>query len=286
MTDQNQGGGDGGQGGGQQQQQQQKPWHDGLDPLLLGHAQNKGWKLDDPRGAFEAAAKSSAELQKHFGVPADQILKLPKDATDEAGWAAVRQRLGMPKEAKEYDFSGVKRANGSDVDQSLTDALRGVLHKAGTPKDAAPDVLKAVVKLQDDAVAARDAERAAKLQTDRADLQREWGQNAEFNRLTAMQGARRALGSEEAAKAVIDGMQESIGYKATMEFWRKIGAGTSEDTFVDVTKGGNPTTMNGAKAKIAELQSDTEWVDKYLKGSPKHVQEMNSLILLASGAAA
>lgn len=263
-----------------------KPWHDGLDPLLIGHAQNKGWDLNDPKAAFSAAAKSSAELQKHFGVPADQLLRLPKDTTDEAGWSAVRQRLGAPKEAKEYDFSGVKYADGGDLDQSFTDAMRGVLHKAGTPKEAAPEVLKTVVKWLGDADSAESAAKTARLQTEMRELDAEWGSNKEFNRLTAMQGARRAVGDDLGAKKLIDAMQDAIGYKATMEFWRKVGAGTSEDTFVEMNKGGSPTTMNGAKARIAELQADPDFVARYLKGSLKEVAEMNNLILLSSGVAA
>lgn len=263
------------------------PWHDGLDPLLLGHAQNKGWKLDDPKAAFEAAAKSSAELQKHFGVPPDQLLRLPKDASDEAGWNAVRQRLGAPKEAKEYDFSTIKYADGGELDQSFTDTMRGVLHKAGTPKDAAPEVLKAVVKWLGDADSAESAARTARLNTEMSQLKQEWGGNWEFNRLTAMQGARRATGGDDAAAVkLVDAMQEAMGYKATMEFWRKIGSGTSEDTFVEVGKGGNVTTQNGAKARIAELQGDQDFVKRYLSGDGKARQEMDSLIQLASGVAA
>lgn len=265
-----------------------KPWFDGLDAETLGHWDNKGWKYqEDPKSLASELTKAWKAAEKHIGAPADQILRLPKDASDEAGWNAVRQRLGMPKEAKEYDFSAVKRANGNDVDPALAESLRSTLHKAGTPKDAAADVLKAVVKHMDDADAAKSAERAAKLQADRTALQQEWGSNAEFNRLTAMQGAKRAMGgNDEAATNIINAMQEAIGYKATMEFWRKIGSGTTDDTFIESGQGGNPVTMNGAKARIAELEGDREWTARYLKGGVKEVAEMNALLALASGAAA
>ena len=264
------------------------PWFEGkLDAELIGHIENKGWKKDDPIDVAINATKQARELQKHFGVPPDQLLKLPAKPDDEAGWKAVRERLGAPKEAKDYDFSGVKHADGKDVDTALADAVRGALYKAGMPKDAAPEVLKAAVKTLDDQNSARATERAARLQTERGDLQKEWGSNWEFNRLTAMQGAKRATGGDDAAAGgLIEAMQDKIGYKATMEFWRKIGSGTSEDTFVDTASGGNPTTRNGATARLAELKGDKEWAGRLLKGDAAAKREFDGLMQLIHGSAA
>ena len=263
-----------------------KPWYEGkADAETIGWLQNKGWDKDPVTAAIEAS-KARREAERFLGAPPEQLLRLPKDATDEAGWNAVRQRLGAPKEAREYDFSTVKFADGSELEQSFTDRMRAALHKAGTPKDAAPGVVKEVVGFMDAADAADTAAKAARLQSERTALQSEWGPNAEFNRLTAMQGAKRAVGSEEKAAEVISAMQDAIGYKATMEFWRKIGAGTSEDTFVESGHGGNPVTMNGAKARIEELKNDPEWTARYLKGMPKEKAEMDNLIMLVTGVAA
>jgi len=255
---------------------------DGFDAETIGHWDNKGWKKDDPKALVGELHKAWKAAEKFVGVPPDQVLKLPKDASDEAGWAAVRQRLGMPAEAKDYDFSTVKRADGSAIDQALSDTLRASLHKAGVAKDAAPEIVKAVVKNMDDAASASTAARAATLKAERDSLTREWGNNFEFNRLTAMQGAKR-LGVDEATVAKLEG---ELGYAKVMEMFRKIGQGTSEDTFVEAGSGGNPTTMNGAKARIAELRSDPEFVKNYLAGRKKEVDEMNNLISISSGAAA
>lgn len=260
-----------------------KPWYDGLDGETIGHWDNKGWKKDDPKALVTELTKAWKGLEKHFGAPADQIIRLPKDTSDEAGWKAVRQRLGAPPEAKDYDLSGIKRADGSDLDAAFVDTMRASLHKAGVPKDAASEIVKAAIKPMDDAAAATLAARQAAAQAGRTDLQKEWGSNFEFNRLTAMQGAKRAAGSDEAGAKLIDSMEQAIGYKATMEFFRKIGAGTSEDTFVESSSSGNPTTLNGAKARIEELKSDPEWTARFLKGSKKEVDEMNNLMRLVVG---
>lgn len=264
------------------------PWYEGkLDTEALGHIENKGWKKDDPIDVAINATKQARELQKHFGVPPEQLLKLPKDTADEAGWKAVRERLGAPKEPKEYDLSGVKFKDGKDIDAGLADALRASLHKAGTPKDAAPEIAKAVVGFMDGKDAAAASERAAKITAERAELTKEWGTNWEFNRLTAMQGAKRAAGSDEGAQKLVDAMQNTIGYKATMEFWRKIGAGTTEDTFVENTGGGtNPVTRAGAVARLSELKADKAWASRLLAGDAATKREFDGLMQLIHGEAA
>lgn len=254
------------------------PWYEGkLDAELLGHIENKGWKKDDAIDVAINATKQARELQKHFGVPPDQLLKLPKDTADEAGWRGVRERLGMPKEAKDYDFSSL-----GEVDASLADKMRGALHKAGVAKDSAPEVLKAVVEHLSGQKSAADTERAARLQTERAELQKDWGSQFDFNRLTAMQGAKR-LGVDEATVAKLEG---EVGYAKVMEMFRKVGAGTNEDTFVDTASGGNPTTRNGAVARLAELKSDAGWGKRLLAGDASTKREFDGLMQLIHGSAA
>src|SRR5262245_12857628 len=258
------------------------PWYEGkADAELIGHWDNKGWKKDDPAAIAIEASKAARELQKHFGVPADQLLKLPK-AEDTAGWDAVHQRFGKPAEAKEYDLSTVKFADGAELEIGFVDTMRAALHKAHVAKDAAPEVVKAVVKYLGDADAAEAADFAARLQTDRTALQQEWGTNFEFNRLTAMQGAKR-LGIDQ---AMVEAIEKVAGYRKTMELFHRIGASTNEDTFVTTSVDGAVTTANGAKARIEELRADKAWVDRYLKGDRVAVTEMNNLLILQHGAAA
>src|SRR5882757_381470 len=96
-----------------------KPWHDGVEAEFIGHAQNKGWKLDNPKEAFAAAAKVARDLERHFGAPADQIIRMPKADAPPAEISAFRQRLGWPAEAKDYDFSTIKDAAGQPLAQPL-----------------------------------------------------------------------------------------------------------------------------------------------------------------------
>lgn len=266
----------------QQQQQQTKPWFDGIDAETTGHWDNKGWKYKDgPKDLAVELTKAWKGLEKHFGAPADQIIRLPKETTDEAGWKAVRQRLGMPAEAKEYDFSAVK-FNGGDLDAAFTDPLRAALHKAGVSKDAAPEIVKAVVGYLENSDKAETAEAKAAYDAAVARIKQEWGSNFTINELNALQATRRLGITQEQ----YDKIKSAVGPDVAAEMFRKIGAGTTEDTFVDNKGGGSPVTRNGAIARRAELEADKDFMKRYLAGGAKETQEMNALIAQIVGEAA
>jgi hypothetical protein len=259
------------------------PWYEGkADAETIGHWQNKGYDISKPDVIAIEVTKAARELQRHFGVPPDQLLKLPNSAADEAGWKAVHSRLGVPTEAKDYDLATIKWADGTDLEPGFVDMMRASLHKANVAKDRATDVVQSVVKWLGDADKAEAADTTVKRTQERERLLREWGNNAEFNRLTAMQGARRlGVNEEDVAR-----FESILGYDRTMEIFRKIGAGTSEDTFVQSGQGGNPTTANGAAARRAELMADQGWAERYLKGGVTERREMEALNTMIAGAAA
>lgn len=260
------------------------PWYEGkVSTEVLGFWQNKAYDLKDPVTVAVESGKAAFELQKHFGAPADQIIRMPKDAADAAGWKAVHQRLGVPAEAKEYDFANLKRAGDKDVEPWLADTLRNALHAANVPKDVAPRAYADILKGLDSADTAKAAADAAKLADEKTALAKEWGVNGEFNKLTAMQGARRLGVTPEDVQR----FESVLGYQRTMEIFRKIGAATTEATFVSPPgPGGMPTTLAGAESRKAELMSDTAWRDRYLKGDAAAVREMAQLNSQIAGVAA
>lgn len=252
------------------------PWHTGFaDAEMLGHWQNKlpADALADPIKVAVEMTKQARAAEKYVGVPADQIIRLPKDAKDEQGWKDVWGRLGAPKEAKEYDFTTIKSSDGKDVDPALADALRAAAFEQHMPKDAAAKVTATVTKYLDDQRAAQTAEATAKVTAERAELAKEWGPNAEMNRLLAMQGAKRLGISPEAVAA----LEKVAGYKAVMEAMRKVGAGTTEDTFIEGNGGGSPTTAPAAQARLNELMNDKAWGERLVKGDSAARREFEAL---------
>lgn len=265
-----------------------KPWYDGkADAELVGHWDNKGWKKDDPATIAIEASKAARELQKHFGVPAEQLIKLPKDAADEAGWKGVYARLGVPAEAKAYDLTGLKRADGSELDPALADALRASALAGRVPKDRVGEHVKPIIKALDDRVAADKAEFDAKLSTEKVALAKNWGTTPEKlenhqSMLLAKLGAQRLGITPEAVAA----LEKQVGYAAVMESMRKIGAGTSEDTFHEGGSkggaGGAVMTKDGAIARLAERQADDAWRERLLAKDGPTVREWQNLTQLAA----
>jgi len=251
-------------------------WHTGIDAEFIGHAQNKGWKLDDPKEAFVAATKQARELEKHFGVPPDRLVKLPAADAKPEDLRAYYERLGAPKEAKDYDLSAVK-------DAVVAEQLRATMYERGAPKDLATAIAASVAKSLESKATSESTVNVQKLEEQKAALRANWGDKFDFNHLQAIEGARRLGIAPEAVKA----LEGVIGYDKVMDAMRKIGVGTKEDTFVERGAGGaagDVTTREGAMARKAELEKDPAWVGRFLAGGATEAREMTRINTLIVGA--
>lgn len=261
------------------------PWHKGIDAEIIGHWSNKGLDYTDPAKIAVEMTKQHRAAERHFGVPADQLLKMPKaDAKPEdikAFWA----KLGAG-EAKDYDLSTVK-LNGEPLDDALATSMKDALASAFVPKDKAVTIAAAVAKHLESKTSADTAVAAAKLAEEKANLKRNWTpEKYDYNLLKAMDGARR-LGPEFVTALEKNG----VGYAAIMEGMRKIGVGTSEDTFVErgasggTVQGVGVTTREGAAARLADLQKDIAWGKRLTSGDQQARQEFQALTTMIEGAA-
>lgn len=259
----------------------QTPWYaNKADTETVGHWQNRGWKVDDPAEIALAATKQARELEKHLGVPPERLLKLPGAATDETGWKDIWHRLGAPKEAKDYDLTSVK-FGGNDLEQSFADTMRSALFAANVPSDKAASLVGQLVKWFEDQDKSEMSALASNLAAEKAKLSKDWGTDFDFNRLTAMQGAQRlGVTPEEVSK-----LEQTVGYSRVMEMFRKIGAGTTEDTFRGIQGGniGNITTVAGAISRKAELMADKAWGARLLAGDADAVREWTDLEMRITG---
>jgi hypothetical protein len=250
------------------------PWYQGkADAEMIGYWENKAWKHDDPVTIALEATKAAREAQKFVGVPPEQLLRLPKDAKDEAGWNTIYNRLGKPKDAKEYDLSSVKFANDKPLDEAFAETLRQTAFSNHLSKDAATAFAQSMAKFMDAQDAAELAETTANVDRQKAELKKSWGANYEENRLAAMQGARRLGMSDEDFNV----LGNTVGLVRMMDIFRKIGTGTTEDTFVEGANSGNPKTVASAQARLAELMQDQAWGERLLKGDAATVREWKAL---------
>lgn len=259
------------------------PWHQGkLDAEMIGHAQNAGWKVDDPAELAAAAVKAHHEARKFIGVPENQLLRLPKDATDEAGWKNVWNRLGVPKEAKDYDLSSVKFADGTALDDAFAEKIRQTAFSRNITKDAATAFAQEVVNFMQDADRAEQTERTAAWERTKAALETDWGPNFARNSAIAAQGAE-AFGLNQAD---IDALREHPSYPKLINSFLKVGLMNKEPGFVDggARPGGTGiASKEQAAARHSEMLRDTEFMKRLTAGDPKANRELEDVLRWKTG---
>jgi hypothetical protein len=224
--------------------------------------------------------KQYREAERHIGAPPQELLRIPKPTAAATDVKAFWERLGVPKAATEYDLASVK-FNGADLEQGFADTMRQALLDNFIPKERAAPIVGAVVKWLEGQETAETAAQEAKWAAETARLDASWGTNKSKNMLDADQGAQRLGVKPEEVKAMAD----VIGRDRVAELFRRIGAGTKEDTFHPGTQGngGQPATREAAASRLDELQKDRAWVDRLLKGDARAREEFHSLQIQATG---
>lgn len=237
-------------------------WHAGFDDDTKGWLGGMGI---DKLPANEALAKvipMYRGAEQKLGVPADQLLRMPKDDNDADGFKAVMAKLGAPETPDGY---GLKVDDGQP-DEFLKTAT-GWFHELGIPKRQAAGLAgKWNEYVASQQTAAAEAQKARN-DADYDALQKEWG-DADFDAKIEL-GNRviRAAGlSDDEAKQI----NAAIGLKRAAHLFAYLGGAMGEDRFKGGEYGGgnrfqmSPTQL---RARIGEIQADPA----YMNGdSPKH----------------
>jgi hypothetical protein len=253
-----------------------KTWYDGADAELIGHIQTKGWHDKPANEVALAAIQAHREAEKFIGVPADRVVHLPKDASDEAGIKAFRAKIGVPEAADKYEL-------GEGVDPKFAEFFKDAAFKAGVPKEAAAQLAAEFGKFQAGASEAAKADTTTKLAEEHAALDKSWGANKAINLAIAQRGAQASgLTAEQVA-----GLENVVGYAKVMEHFRQVGELSGEAKFVGAGNGpggpGGIMTREQAVARVAELKNDTGWVGRYMNGDVQANKEMSDLLKIMVG---
>lgn len=256
------------------------PWYEGkADAEAIGYLQARGWDKDPVTAALEAG-KAHREATKKLGVPEDQLARIPKKE-DSAAWEQFHQKVnGKPADMKDYDFSGVKRKDGTAIPDSLAGTLRTMAHKLNLGKDAAPTLAKDFLAAIETADAAAIAEREAAIAGEHDKLADNWKAGFETNMLIA----RRTATTLGIAQDHIAALEKTMGYAGVMNMLRNLGTIIGEDKYLK-PGGGGPARMTKemAVSKIAELKADKDWSKRYMGGGPAEAREFADLHALAHG---
>lgn len=257
-------------------------WYSAASPDQIGHLQNRGWDKLDPAAAALAAAQAHREAEKLIGGRVEDRLVMPKDAGDTEGWDRFNARVGVPKDLKEYDFSGVKFADGSPIDDNFANAIRAELQKAHVSKADAPSFVKALVSLVEGDEAKETQEYQAKLDAERESLRISWGPNT-TNFLTVARNTAATLG---VTPEEVDALEKQVGYSRVMQMFLKIGQMTGEDQFVTNNNGGGgkpqPMTYEQAEFELNQLMSDATFYAKLQSGDTASKKQFDNLTRLVS----
>lgn len=236
---------------------------EGVKPEVLGYVQNKGWKTP------LEMADGYMNLEKAMG---SHRLALPKDEKDEAGWGKVFDAMGRPKAPADY-----KLPVPEGHDPKFAGAAAEVMHKVGLlPRQA--QALAGWWNEQQVAMAKQQEQDAAQaFEAGMTKLKSEWG-GAFTEKVEAAKRAARVFGIDG---ETFDKYEKTIGAEATTKLFARIGEALGEHKSVGMDTIGSPAagalTPDQAKAELARLQQDKQWVQDYFNGKAENRARMESL---------
>lgn len=237
-------------------------WTTGFSDEAKGYVLNKGFK--GPSDILE----SYRNFEKLQGVPQDRILKLPENL-DSPEARAIWERLGAPKEAKDYNLS-IPKENG---DATLAEDMAKNFHEIGVPKTMAEKITAKWNERQAALTTQRAEEQKTKVFQADQNLRKEWGAAFEQNKNVVDSAARNLGLNVDQTNA----LAASLGPDGAMKLLYKLGSATGEHTFVSGQNAGNGAMVPAqALSKIAELRSDRGFIDRLSSGDSTAMKQWQS----------
>ena len=265
-------------------------WYSGFDPETQNYITSRGLADKDPSTAFLETAKAHQEAQAYIGVPKEQLLKLPKADAPPEEWDEVYAKLGYSKNADDYKLEGLKRADGSDVDNAFKDFVRAQATELKLSPAATAKLADAMLKQQESGTAAQTAAQTADATKALEQLRQSWGPNYEANKVIADNAYAAMMAAagftQEQMTVAVQKLGETAGRAETMQMLLSVGQKLGEDRFVGGGGAGGslgPRNAEQAVARIAELKQDSTYIARYLAGGVAEAKEMNDLHTLAYG---
>lgn len=249
-------------------------WYSGFTtPELRGLVENKGWK------GPEDAVKSYSELQKYVGMPKERLMTLPERDDDAAGWNAIYSKLGRPEKAEDYGLAQLKNA-----DPDYAAVISKIMYETGVSKKQAQAIVKGHTEFLDAYLAKQDADRRAKIEAETVQLKGEWGE--QYQTTTERGGmALKELWGDQAG-VIAAALQDKLGFLGAAKVIAKLADKAGEPQFRQSGAGtGSPSGMgmspDGAKAEIARLKADQDFVKDYINGNSQARERMSNLMKIA-----
>lgn len=252
------------------------PWFSTFDDDQRGYIVNRGLDKLDPTAALQATIKAHREAEGKLGIPADQVLRLPKDAADPA-MAEVWKRLGAPETKEGYTFDNVKFKDGTPLDAEDAAFVRDLAADLRLPVSHALKIAQKFAERADSLAEQAAAQQSAANGAEEALLRQNWGTKYDVN----LYLARKAVETLGLPPEMFDAIKSQAGYTKAMDAFKTLGERMGEAAFLgngnDRIPGADSLTRDQAVARKNLLMGDMEFGKRWVNGDAAAVEEMANL---------
>ena len=176
-------------------------------------------------GGVEALARAHINLQAKFGVPAENILKMPSSPDDTTAMNEIFKRLGRPEQAGGYEIPQV--AGIENTPEERLAEFKEVAHKAGLSAAQFKNIIEWSVDSENRMMEKSLASHRESQEKVKGDLKKELGDKFDPS-MNLAQRAVHQLGGDDLKKLMDD---SAIGDNALMiKAFIKVGEMMAEDT--------------------------------------------------------
>lgn len=226
-------------------------WYSSYDSETKNWLDSKGWSDPDPIKSLQKIIPSgrNAEqlISKIKGDPS-RILVMPKDMNNADEVSAFYEKLGVPKDIKDY---------GLDIENPNMKSFVEMAQKAGIPKEAAGKFTEWAKSIAEQSQIAE----VQKYQETSASEMQEWQREMGTNFDAKMQAAKTAFTAFPELKENSADIEKAMGTKKYMTFMSSIGSKIGEAGAAGAGgAGGNGDggmTPSAAKQAIQAIQMDS-----------------------------
>ena len=238
-------------------------WTSSLNDDMKGYVQSKGFK--DPVAVLE----SYRNFEKTIGAPAEHLIKLPQDMNSPEG-RAVWEKLGAPKDAKEYKIEIPAEHGGEEV----ANFIRETAHKNGWNHKQVENLVTGWNERNGKALEASKAAQETEIKAAQSNLEKEWGAALEQNTNIADAAAiKLGLGEKE-----IMALGSALGRDKALMLLHNLGKATGEANFVTGKQGGGEVLPPAyAQQRIKDLLGDASFQKRFKSGDADAVRDWNKL---------
>lgn len=231
------------------------------DADIRGFAESKGFQDATPADAL----KSYMNLEKVFGADkSGHTVKMIGEGSTPEEVGEFYTKLGRPEDAAGYELTVPEGADGA-----FAGAAAEKFHELGLSGKQGTELVDWFNEQAGNVVTTTDADYTAGVETDTAELRKEWGAAYDKN-IASAKAAATEFGLDTTQ---IDAMEKALGFGGLMRHMQNVGAKLGEDIndSTETNQGSTVMTPQQAATEMQKLNADTEWFAAWMdKSNPGH----------------